>query len=159
MRTASASVLVLVLALVAGSARADETDTTRYYGWEILLADAAAWGLLVTSRSDAQAALGLGIYALAAPAIHAANDEPVHAGLSLGLRLGAPVVGGYLAERNSHSSEDDGIPPAFGGIILGAIAAEVFDAAVLGWHTERHLHAGYAPARGGGGVFSLSGAF
>lgn len=153
------SAVLIVTFLVGTVARAGESDAPRYYGWEILLADSAAWGLLLTSRNEAQGALALGLYALAGPAVHFANDEPLHAGFSLGMRLGAPVVGGYLAERGGHSREDGDFPPAFGGIILGAVAAEVIDATLLGWHFEgHHLQAAYSPARSGG-IFSLSGAF
>jgi len=152
------AVAALVSTLLAGtSANAGETDSLRYYGWEILIADAAAWGIMFGTRGDGFV-LAAGVYALVPPAIHIANDEPLHAGLSLGLRIGAPYIGGQIAASSSHWEEYEEISPAVGGIVLGFIAAELIDATLLGWHTEHHVQAAYSPTRGGG-VLTLSGQF
>src|SRR5262245_51204715 len=61
-----------------------------YYGGSLILADVASAGggivLSIASRSLIPAILALVTYVGVPPAIHFAHDEPLHAGVSMGLR-------------------------------------------------------------------------
>jgi hypothetical protein len=92
-------------------------------------------------------------YLLGAPAIHASHGNPGQAALSLGARVGLPVLGAVagnaLYQRNREPCIDDestqcndfldGFEPfvaVAAGAVIGATAAVVFDWVVLD-HTER----------------------
>ncbi|HYV65636.1 MAG TPA: hypothetical protein VE964_05295 [Myxococcales bacterium] len=88
MRAALTS-LALSLA-VAGAARADETPSeTRWYGWQIMLADAAGGALLYAgSKGNSAASIaGVSILVLGSPVIHLAHHAPGDAGWSVLARV------------------------------------------------------------------------
>lgn len=98
MRQILGGVLGLAL-LMAG--RADAEPARRWYGWQTLLADGAAWTLIVvytTARPDGppgpgEAYLGpaIGLIAAGAPTVHALHGRPRMALVSVGLRLAVPA--------------------------------------------------------------------
>jgi hypothetical protein len=110
-----------------------------YRGY-LVLSDLTAIGLFAgaaVAKGGTSTALGIGgvgMYALGAPMIHSANDEGGRAALSLGLRLGLPVVFGgigyVLGEATCHeppppSSDDPADDTSFGcgfsGVAVGAL--------------------------------------
>lgn len=121
------------------------TVERRWYGWQTLLSDAASIGLFVSGvnddgRGDIRPAIGLFGYALAPPIIHAAHGHALKAFGSLGLRLGAPVVGAVVGfamagceESDDHYDDSDwcGASGAIGGFMVGTAGAMLFDAVVI----------------------------
>jgi len=117
----------------------------RWYGWETLVVDAggisaflAAVGSSNRGMSTGLVELGLATYVLGAPIVHAAEGHPREAGLSVGLRLGAPLVGGlsgFLLGGALCAKDDGDVPcPALTaalGILAGGVAAIAVDAEVL----------------------------
>jgi len=93
------------LALAPAFARAQETEPpTRWYGWQVMLADAGVAGLtlgLATVGTDsgstgvALGVLALSAFALVPPAIHLAHGSPRDALLSFTVRA-APLALGLL---------------------------------------------------------------
>lgn len=83
----------------------------RWYGWQIMLVDAASITAFVVgvqtedSTGTALWASGLGAYLVGGPFVHVANDRHEHSDDSVGLRLGLPLggafVGGLVARRSS----------------------------------------------------------
>lgn len=109
-----------------------------WYGLQTLTVDALSIGVLAVGDSKAGTYIGLGGYFLGGPLVHAAHGHVGKACGSLGLRAGAPIVGaivGYAAERCGDQSEDEdyvcGTNGAAVGVLIGAAAAIVVDAAVL----------------------------
>ncbi|MGZ3422591.1 MAG: hypothetical protein ACXWUG_17880 [Polyangiales bacterium] len=127
------SVIPALLAL-SGDAHAEERAEERahYYGWEILVVDAVGYcsGAVLASnekRGEGGAYVALGTYLLAGPVVHFTHGR-VGAGFgSLALRVGLPLGGGALGASSG------GLGPALGGIVLGALTAEIVDIAGLGW--------------------------
>lgn len=112
--------LVAGLALAPASARAQEAQgPTRWYGWQVMLADATVAGLtlgLATVETDTgSTGVALGVAALAAfalvpPAIHLAHGSPHDALLSFTVRtaplaLGVLLFGITTAGRPGHCAE------------------------------------------------------
>lgn len=117
---------------------------TVWYGYKLLIADAASFGLLVAGMSADMAPVGVpglaGMF-IAAPAVHLSEGEGGRALGSLGLRLLMPVAGGLIAgglyELDQKDSRDcdcmGGIFAVAGGMALGLAGAMIVDAAWLGW--------------------------
>lgn len=120
----------------------------KWYGWQTLIVDGAvvvssiALGAASTNGS-AGSSLFLGGYVLGGPIVHWANGEVGRGFGSLGLRLGAPVVGGMVGGLlgavtvGSRDGNDD-IDSIYGflagavlGVGAGAITAVAVDSAVL----------------------------
>jgi hypothetical protein len=165
--------LLLVLATAApiATAHADAPGETQpmedapapvvetHYGPQLLLADVAVVGgsaLLLTANrngpSEGQgliAAAGISAYLLVAPAIHLAHGDGRGAAVSLGLRVGLPMVlsalgeaigprstttcigGGGCATQDTRSSSGFLV-----GTALGLVAATVLDATYNSTHRE-----------------------
>jgi hypothetical protein len=124
-----------------------------WYGWQTLLVDGAATGLLVASipiqSNDANVPLfvgGLGTFALGAPIAHVAHDHPWRGLGSLGLRLGLPAIGLAVGAMvaptvaGDHPNDTTGAGAVSemiaGGLVgagIGAVAAMAIDASVLAW--------------------------
>jgi hypothetical protein len=122
---AIAAAAAVALALSPSPARAEE----EWYGGEVLAADAIGWALIIggaTADAWPVSALGVGGVLLGGPIIHAAHDNYGRAGISLGLRIGGPLLGlglGAAIDKNSHSFIPAGpIIGAFLGYVAGAIA-------------------------------------
>ncbi len=122
----------------------------RWYGWETLSLDAAAIGLGVMSyrtfdgQGTGGALLGSGAlstYAFGAPAVHLLRDQPTKAMMSLGLRVGLPVlaVGVVTAGHDERcSTPDDASCASYRRrlLVVGAVSAAVvslIDGALLAW--------------------------
>jgi|GEM_PF-4864154 len=122
-----------------------------WYGWQLASADAIALGtsLAVGSRVNFETKDGatytrtfnIGMtYALlsipASPIIHLVHRHPERAALSLGAHLFLPVavaMYGALAYCSTAGAISGCLPQgAEGGVLVGALAASVFDAGVLG---------------------------
>lgn len=118
-----------VLALGAGRARAD----TGGYRGEIAAVDsattAALFGYLFASHSEAASPIVLlaGLAVVAGPIDHAGHGEYDRAGLSLGLHLALPTLGGVIGAATKPGF--DGLVDAVVGVVIGhvaAIAADVY---------------------------------
>jgi len=108
-----------------------------YYGWKILLADALLVGgpltIAVATETEGTGSMliwpTLG-YVLAGPAVHAGNGQPRRAGVSLGIRVGAPLIG--AAAGAGAVLDGDWVKiAAAGGAVLGAAAAGIVDWTLL----------------------------
>lgn len=142
----------LVAGLLGGETRAEAQETyayeertpataTRWYGWQIILADAATVGLSLATKDGHVAAVG---YVGAAPLVHLAHLQVGRAGISLALRVVAPLAGAALGYgllsgvdcRQGSLSSPSSACTAWGaataiGAISGILAASVIDAALL----------------------------
>lgn len=120
---------------------------SKWYGWQVLLVDGATFvtGTVIAAASDGEAA-GTGVaialtgYAIGGPIVHWSNGQVGKGFASLGLRLGAPLVGGltglaFGAAMDGGCNAYDGCGGAAVGaglgVIAGGIAAVVIDSAVL----------------------------
>lgn len=106
---------------------------TKWYGWQTLITDGAS--LLVTPIVPVG---GAGGYLLGGPIVHIAHGRPATAAASLGVRIGAPLLGWFtgkaLAAHECSSCSSRLVGGIYGviGAGLGATAAVAIDAAVLG---------------------------
>lgn len=117
---------------------------SRWYGWQILGTDAAAVLLLMAAGAGNEKANhtewlaipAAGSYVFGGPIVHSAHGNPGRAGISLGMRVGLPLLGilvGGLGDTCS-SAEDNCIraSAALGGL-LGLVTAVTVDTVVLPW--------------------------
>jgi hypothetical protein len=143
MRLPAALAVSLLLAAVAGSARADELapppTTTKYFGGQILAVDAAVVGLGLVGSG-----VPLLAFPLAAPTVHIAHGDGSGAVGSFLLHTGLPIVGGYLGYELDTRHCDGEDLCGLGGLILGGglgmLTATLMDAAFLA-HVERPVFA------------------
>jgi len=155
-----------------------ETPQTTWYGWQTLIADGAAAGLLGLTllSSDGNAAnvlgtLSFGTYLLGGPIVHWSHGHGWTGFGSLAARVGFPLggalVGVLIGAAACGSSEDEFIPcpVAFGavGLLGGMVAAPIVDAAVLAREPVTPpagppVQALFVPS-GGGGKLVLAGRF
>jgi hypothetical protein len=171
LRPLLASLLTAVVLAAPSRARADEAespwfDTEKeqpprsskrdWYGWETLLTDSLATGVVGMGISTGRAPYagtfafaGLGTFALGGPIVHAAHGRWGIAAADVGLRVGSvalgAVVGGMLgkaAQGNScggAAGVDDICVPSDSGLIegvffggmVGVVVASAIDSAVL----------------------------
>jgi hypothetical protein len=164
---------------------------TSWYGWQTLLSDLGVIGLWSAAYAVDDAKYGsaspqnydiatnvlgwagLAVYALGAPAIHAAHGNGRKALGSLGLRIGLPL-GGALAGAligsatcGGSNSNDDVVscPVIFGllGFLGGGVAAPIVDAAVVAREPVTppegpRFQAAFVPSASGG-TFVFGGRF
>jgi hypothetical protein len=107
-----------------------------WYGWQVLLVDAASVGLVAwgieRERTDLIVGGSLGFVAVP-PAIHLLHGQPLREVRdSLGVRVGAPLTMGYVALRVAESACADGdtrCGAAWGlsGLAMGALMAIAVD--------------------------------
>lgn len=136
------------LSLLAQAAPPPAAPARVWYGWQILLADAASIGVASVGGATSGLAdgwrsllIGLGTlgYVADGPILHAAHGDERHAGLSGALRLGLPVLG--LAMGAAIAFVPAPHAPSFGGIVEGALVgavactvpAIVIDSTVFAW--------------------------
>lgn len=110
------------------------------YRWQIALTDLASIGL-VFSGTKPGPTIGALVYVLGGPVIHGSNDEGGRTALSLGMRLGLPLIGAVggaklISARTSCAQDDidcdDGaLAGAFLGFSLGVLSAMILDTALL----------------------------
>ncbi len=157
----------------AARAKEDPARTVpRWYGWQTLLADAAALGVFPLDTSS-PACPGCLMYFAGGPIVHAFHARPKEAVISLGTRLAAPLMIGAmgcfgampLTAMGGGGSCPDAI--VYAGAGMGVVTAIVVDAAVFA--RERvpiedrarpvGLTPAFAPRREGGVDVGLSGTF
>jgi len=128
----SLATAAVVLALSSSPARAEE----KWYGYQVAAPDAVGWGFVLVgagSETWGAVALGVGGIVLGGPIVHAAHGHWGRAGASLGLRIGAPLVGatlgGGLGLAASSGGKDalDAIVTAIIGAGVGYVAAAAID--------------------------------
>jgi hypothetical protein len=114
-----------------------------WYGWQTLLFDAAAIGVVagsIATRDDTATqlggALGGAAFVIAPPAVHAAHKNKPAIVKSVLLRLSAPVLGtllGFLIGGAARSSDESDAPAIGAGVGagVGVLFASVYDGAVL----------------------------
>lgn len=169
---------------VAAPARV-EPVTVSYRG-QIITADVASFGLmllgpLLDEHEANLSGIGFAGYFLAAPLVHVAHGRGGAAAESLGLRLGLPLLGGFLGYHLGpadtacvQAADVDGRSPHGGGCGDGASIVGTLVGAAAGVGTAMYLDAKYlsryqttrvvtwsagiAPMRGGASV-SFSGSF
>jgi hypothetical protein len=162
-----------------GDAQGDEGEQEKlvWYGYKLLLADAASLTLVFAGIGSDLAPLGvtgLGGVFLGGPIVHGIEGQGGRALASLGLRVGMPLAGAALAtwsynRGNDKSGECDcmgGFLATAGGLVLGMGAAMLVDAAFLGWRSEPiasdNKSLSLVPSFGlapGGGSVGLAGRF
>ena len=128
---------------------------TRSYRWQVVAVDVVAVGslaLALRDRSDDWGYVGLATYGLGAPIAHAASGHGGRALGSLGLRVGLPLVAGFLGSRLETAPQCevspggalalcDGTFPSDGvakGLAVGAIAAMALDAWLIAKPEPKH---------------------
>jgi hypothetical protein len=152
------------------------------YRWQVVTADAVAIGSLALASQNQSKDLGmfaLASYALGAPIVHAANGHAGRALGSLALRVGLPLLGGYLGGSLDRTS-NCAIRPAAGdtlsdgcggdtfpgpgfakGIAIGAVAAMALDAWLVA-RPEKQVRRTWSPSAAavrGGLSLGVAGAF
>ncbi len=170
-----------------------ETPQTSWYGWQTLISDGSAIGLFslaylvdyagkgATSRqgyadgANLLFATGFATYLVGAPVIHWVHGNGGKGWGSLGLRAGLPIggaiagalIGAAACGSSSNSEEFVPCPAAFAGVgvLAGAVAAPILDAAVLAREPvtpapgPRLQAATFVPSAVGGGTLVLAGWF
>jgi hypothetical protein len=149
--------------------------TSEWYGGQLLVADALALGTtmgaiyLDPERTFEQPLfyLGLGMYALGGPILHAVHGKRGRGAVSLGLRLGVPAAAGVttaLVRGHSCVGQDCGANAAAYGVMgagLAALGVSVLDAVFASEDipVERSWTPTIAPLPGGGASFGVAGTF
>ena len=130
------------------AAPSEPPSTSSWYGWQIVLLDAGAVVVVAASDSSGRGTStalvlgGVGIYALGGPVTHVLHGQKLRGAASLGLRVGAPLLGGLLGAgagggpcvdtdaKNSCAAA--GVYGALGAAV-GALTAMVIDDGVLAY--------------------------
>jgi hypothetical protein len=131
-----------VAALLVAPAAARADGDGRWYGWQTLALDGAAFGggaIAGVTRSEPVAAGAAALYLLGPAVVHLAHDRRGAAAASAGLRaavpLAAALAGGGVGLLFARDPDPDALPPAFRGalvgIVIGVVGAVALDAAVL----------------------------
>jgi hypothetical protein len=128
----------------------------RWYGWQLLINDAASLSLLVGGLSMSKGALyqpdtpvmanvmatiGIAGYWTGAPVLHLVHGRPKAAAGSLALRFASPIVGGALgyglASCSKAAQSEEWIPCGLAELVLGfsagVLTATILDASLLAW--------------------------
>jgi hypothetical protein len=114
-----------------------ESEETRWYGWQTLIADGASFAVVAATAYNEDAYLaevGVVGYVVAAPIVHAAHGRPLTGLASAGLRIGLPVAGalaGLAVADCSAEAHFCGLGEALAGLVAGIAGAIAIDAAVL----------------------------
>ncbi|MBK7585538.1 MAG: hypothetical protein IPI67_35805 [Myxococcales bacterium] len=124
----------------------------RWYGGQTLIADGASLGAIFAggaAESSELAVFGLLGMFFAAPIVHAAHGHAGKPFASLGLRVGLPIVGGFVG---CAADDSDGMFGCLGGaaagMFLGLVAASVLDASVIAYEDVPPQRAKRTPAVG-----------
>jgi hypothetical protein len=168
-RRSLALLVAAALAAAPAAARPEEAPGPRWYGWEIMLADAAALTLMAAGGAADAAPLayaGVGVYILGGPVLHNVHGNRLRGALSGVLRGALPLGFGLAAEAACDEDEQDSwfgcVGEVGGAIIGGALLAMILDYAFLAHEPERAppaVHAVVAPRAGGGVTLGLAGTF
>jgi hypothetical protein len=136
-------------------AQVPEATTSHWYGWQNLLCDAGALGLVLggaaltteyaedhfsaSTPTVAPYVMGAGAvtYAVCSPAVHYAHGGRGQAGGALGLRIGLPVAGALVGSKleSCPQHEDAGFcgTGLFVGLGVGIVSAIALDVALLAY--------------------------
>jgi len=93
----------------------------RWYGWQILVSDAASLTFGLASSQGWPAAAG---YLVAPPLIHVFHGQGTRALASAGMRIGLPLVGYAIAVEGGRSCSSGDFGPSFceiGTLVLGFV--------------------------------------
>lgn len=114
--------------------RAQPTES-HWYGYQNILVDAGSVMLAVVAgdkQSQTLADLALATYVFGSPAVHWGHGHVDKGFGSLGLRVGAPLLGGALGcVADEHHGEFGCLGGAVVGVLVGGAAAMIIDYAVL----------------------------
>lgn len=99
--------------------------TSEWYGWQVLAADGAALGIGIATE---QPEIALGWVGTGA-AVHAYHHHYGRAVLSVGMRIGLPILGMALGESSAKGCTGDfcDLGAVLAGGLVGMGAAEVID--------------------------------
>jgi hypothetical protein len=103
-----------------------------WYGWQIIIMDGSA--LLLFTSGAGLYLLAVPVYVLGGPLVHASHKQGIKGAISLGLRIGAPLIAGTVSARTKPCNlgrPDEctrGLHPA---TLLAALGVSVFDMAYL----------------------------
>jgi hypothetical protein len=164
-----------------------DPDETRWYGWQVLAADASSFAVVALgSRTNTPALgwLGIGGMFLASPIVHGFHDRWGATVASLGMRIGLALVGGVVGVAVAPPCDSSGsfLAPlacalatdAYGiyGAFVGLGVASAVDAVGLSWEHVRVrrtdtsglrltplLSLSRAEGRLGGGTVGVAGEF
>lgn len=103
---------------------------TESYFTHVLIADAAAWSLvLLSSGADSNGLVGLGVVGLlvGSPIVHAMKGNSRGAWLSTGARLGMPFLGAVVGAASCSDLDGDCFGTTVGGAVLGYGGALLLD--------------------------------
>jgi hypothetical protein len=141
-----------------------EVETLPSYRGQIVGVDAAALGLVVVGAAGGNGAAGLGAltYVFGGPIVHLAHGNGERAGQSLAMRVGLPLIAGYIGYkmepecRGDVCGEDQVVGMLAGGLI-GIVTASVLDATYLGASERRVKTRAWTPTLGSNarGTWSL----
>src|SRR6188768_4174874 len=131
----------------------------QWYGWQMLASDVASVALFAGGAAYANGqgvyertpplanvmvTAGIAGYALGAPALHFVHERPFVAVGSLGLRLAGPALGGLLGVAFAECPAPEateygscGMTQMAMGASVGALAAIILDATLLGWSSAK----------------------
>jgi hypothetical protein len=144
------AVVVLVLAITSSTARADD-----WYGEQVLAVDSIGWGAILLGSQGEAVPLALGgatLILVGPPIVHAVHGSAARAGISLGMRLTGPVIGGLIGNVALPCGKSCWLPA---GILVGGffgyVTAAAIDMAVVANETDDGMPA----AR----MFSFGGSF
>lgn len=154
-----------------------EPPARRWFGWQVLAADAAAGALLLGAAAGGNEELFLAAFAplaIAGPMVHAAHGDGRGSLASLGLGLGSAVLGGVAgAAARCAGGACEGemgalelVSGALVGALIGRGAASIVDAAFLSFEDDEveeeadavDVFAGVGPTAGGA-TLGLGGRF
>jgi len=137
-------------ALRVDEAPAEPGPPQRWYGWQLLVADGSATGLVLmaAAMTDGDLPVGLGLLFYASPIVHALHGNPGRAAASLGLRALLPFAGGLIGMEASNcgllGGECKGLST---GVAVGFATAALIDAGLLGWEVDDARDADASPLR------------
>jgi hypothetical protein len=120
-----------------GAKRASGTKH-RWYGLPILLSDGVAYGLIAAAIAEEKttsitAPLGLPVYALGGPIVHAANGRWGRAGISLLLRTSLPLAGVAVGASGCGRGHGDCTNGILALAVTGMSVAALIDISALAW--------------------------
>lgn len=111
------------------SPRPEQQLVSKWYGWQILLADAATVGATAATQS---ADVFLGSYFGLPFVVHLANGELGRSLGSSGLRLVLPLLFSNIMDTGP-GYDGETSSGYYYGLLTGALLASVLDVSVLGW--------------------------
>lgn len=142
--THRAAVALVAAALVAAPTVASAEDADDGYRGQVVAVDVTADVLMascfIRSTRCKLGKVGALFYAAGGPTVHFFHDHPQRGFTSLGLRVGAPFLAGLLGMGIASSGEEgdtfSGLGGALIGVVVGALGAQVLDAALLAGPTD-----------------------